>query len=111
MERVMPVLPLMLRFVDISTAVASGTAIMAARCFVSAKPTAESNRPSCERQEAHAMERGEFSSALCSAARDRCLGAVQEARTLAMATGNGRPLELAERIAASIEDAEVEMQS
>ena len=62
-------------------------------------------------QEAHAMERGELRSALGSAARELCLRALQEARTLAMATGNGRPLELAELIAASIEDAEVEMPS
>ena len=45
------------------------------------------------------------------AAHDLCRQATQEACTIATATGNGRPLELAERIAASIEAGGSEKQS
>ncbi|TYC61587.1 hypothetical protein ETQ85_02710 [Zoogloea oleivorans] len=62
-------------------------------------------------QEANAMERCEARTALLCAARDLCRQATQEARTLATATGNGRPLELAERIAAGIEAGGGEKQS
>lgn len=52
-------------------------------------------------QEADAMENSE-ALALQNAARDLCNQAVQEAQAIAMATGNRRPLELAELVAASL---------
>lgn len=53
-------------------------------------------------QEADAMDRFEARTALRRSALDLCRQATQEAHTIAMAAGNGRPLELAELIAASI---------
>lgn len=61
-------------------------------------------------QEAHVMECLDARIALKCAARDLCLQATQEARTIATARGNGRPLELAALITTCIADAGNEMQ-
>lgn len=53
-------------------------------------------------QEADAMDISEARTALQDAALDLCRQATQEARAIAAATGNGRPLKLAELIAASL---------
>jgi hypothetical protein len=53
-------------------------------------------------QEADAMPPSKARTALRRSALDLCRQATQEARTIAMAAGNGRPLALAELIAASI---------
>ncbi len=54
------------------------------------------------RQEADDMMPSEWRTALHDAALDLCLQATQEAQAIATATGNGRPPELAELIAARI---------
>lgn len=48
------------------------------------------------------MDISEARTALQDAALDLCRQATREARAIAAATGNGRPLELAELIAASL---------
>ena len=54
-------------------------------------------------QDADDMAPSEARTALQGAALDLCRQATQEARAIAMATGNGRPFELAELIAASLD--------
>lgn len=71
----------------------AGTARRYGQCLVSSHVL---------QQEADAMDISEARTALHHAALDLCRQATREARAIATATGNGRPLELAELIAANL---------